>query len=441
MGKIAALCLALGLAAPACSSSRVRSGPIGGKRRSRALFGAPLALDRPLSRRARAGRGRRARRDGALLLRRRQRRRVGDERCRPDLAADLRRPADRLHRRARPGAFESEGDLRGHRRGRHALRHRPGRRDVQVRRRREELCSHRARRLAADREDPGRPARRGSGPGRGSRPPLRSQHRARRLSLRATGAGSGNGCSTATRTPAPSISRSSRAIPASCTRLSGRRAGRPGTSTRRPTGRAAACTNRRTAAAPGRRSAGAAFRPTRAASASPWRPAGPNASTPSWTPSAAGSTARTTTARAGRSRATIARIWGRGWYFGGIAVEPRDADVVYAGNTSLYRSQDGGRTFAPIKGAPGGDDYHELWIDPVNPERRMLGVDQGALVSLNGGETWSSWYNQPTGQFYRVATDNRFPYSGVRLAAGLGRGRRSEPHDPARRDQPDAAPA
>ncbi len=105
-----------------------------------------------------------------------------------------------------------------------------------------------------------------------------------------------------------------------------------------------------------------------------------------------------------------ARIWGRGWYFGGLAVEPRDADVVYAGNTSLYRSRDGGRTFAPIRGAPGGDDYHELWIDPVNPERRMLGVDQGALVSLNGGETWSSWYNQPTGQFYRVATDNRFPY-------------------------------
>ncbi len=104
------------------------------------------------------------------------------------------------------------------------------------------------------------------------------------------------------------------------------------------------------------------------------------------------------------------RIWGRGWYFGGIAVEPRDADVVYACNTSLYRSKDGGRTFAPIKGAPGGDDYHDLWIDADHPERRMLGTDQGASVSLNGGETWSSWYNQPTGQFYRVATDSRFPY-------------------------------
>jgi len=104
------------------------------------------------------------------------------------------------------------------------------------------------------------------------------------------------------------------------------------------------------------------------------------------------------------------RIWQRGWYFGGVAVEPRNPDVVYACNTNLLRSEDGGKTFVPIKGAPGGDDYHELWIDPQHPERRILGVDQGSVVSLNGGETWSSWYNQPTGQFYHVITDNRFPY-------------------------------
>jgi photosystem II stability/assembly factor-like uncharacterized protein len=104
------------------------------------------------------------------------------------------------------------------------------------------------------------------------------------------------------------------------------------------------------------------------------------------------------------------RIWGRGWYFGGITVEPKSPDVVYACNTALYRSTDGGKTFVPIQGAPGGDDYHQLWIDPQEPKRRMLGVDQGALVSVDGGETWSSWYNQPTGQFYHVVTDNRFPY-------------------------------
>ena len=105
-----------------------------------------------------------------------------------------------------------------------------------------------------------------------------------------------------------------------------------------------------------------------------------------------------------------ARIWSRGWYFGGISVEPRNADVVYSCNTNLHRSADGGRTFAPIKGDQTGDDFHQLWIDPENPERRILGVDQGALVSLNGGATWSSWCNQPTGQFYHVITDHRFPY-------------------------------
>jgi photosystem II stability/assembly factor-like uncharacterized protein len=104
------------------------------------------------------------------------------------------------------------------------------------------------------------------------------------------------------------------------------------------------------------------------------------------------------------------RIWSRGWYFGGIAVEPRDPDTVYACNTALYRSRDGGKTFVPVKGAPGGDDYHEMWIDPQHPERRILGVDQGAVVSTNGGETWSSWYNQPIGQMYHVITDTRFPY-------------------------------
>jgi photosystem II stability/assembly factor-like uncharacterized protein len=104
------------------------------------------------------------------------------------------------------------------------------------------------------------------------------------------------------------------------------------------------------------------------------------------------------------------RIWKRGWYFGGVTVDPTDPDVVYVCNTGVHRSTDGGRTFSPVKGAPGGDDYHELWIDPRDPQRRILGVDQGAVVTLNAGATWSSWFNQPTGQFYHVVTDNRFPY-------------------------------
>src|SRR6266404_6707691 len=104
------------------------------------------------------------------------------------------------------------------------------------------------------------------------------------------------------------------------------------------------------------------------------------------------------------------RIWGRGWYFCEVSVDSKDADTVYVPNPGLYRSRDGGKTFTVIKGAPGGDDYHQLWIDPDEPQRMILGSDQGAVVTRNGGETWSSWYNQPTGQFYHVATDNRFPY-------------------------------
>jgi photosystem II stability/assembly factor-like uncharacterized protein len=104
------------------------------------------------------------------------------------------------------------------------------------------------------------------------------------------------------------------------------------------------------------------------------------------------------------------RIWGRGWYFDEVRVDPMDPETVYVPNTSLYRSRDGGKTFTAIKGAPGGDDYHQLWIDPEYPQRMILGCDQGVVVTRNGGETWSSWYNQPTGQMYHVATDNRFPY-------------------------------
>ena len=104
------------------------------------------------------------------------------------------------------------------------------------------------------------------------------------------------------------------------------------------------------------------------------------------------------------------RLWVRGWYFAGVTVEPRDPDVVWACNTALYRSTDGGKSFVPVEGAPGGDDYHDLWIDPQHPERRIVGTDQGTIVSLDGGASWSSWYNQPTAQLYHVATDSRFPY-------------------------------
>ena len=104
------------------------------------------------------------------------------------------------------------------------------------------------------------------------------------------------------------------------------------------------------------------------------------------------------------------RIWQRGWYFCRLTVDPKDADRVYVMNTIVLRSDDGGKQFIALKGDPTGDDFHQMWIDPTNPDRQILGVDQGTLITLNGGKTWSSWYNQPTAQMYHVATDNQYPY-------------------------------
>jgi photosystem II stability/assembly factor-like uncharacterized protein len=104
------------------------------------------------------------------------------------------------------------------------------------------------------------------------------------------------------------------------------------------------------------------------------------------------------------------RITGRAWYFSSITVDPNDPEVVYIPNVALYKLSDGGKTLSIVRGAPGGDDYHQLWIDPANSLHMVLATDQGTSVTLNGGLTWSTWYNQPTAQFYHVVTDNDFPY-------------------------------
>jgi photosystem II stability/assembly factor-like uncharacterized protein len=104
------------------------------------------------------------------------------------------------------------------------------------------------------------------------------------------------------------------------------------------------------------------------------------------------------------------RLWGRGWYFCKVVADPKDPDTVYVSNTSVYKSTDAGKTWTAIKGAPGGDDYHQMWIYPDDPKRLVLASDQGAAVSEDGAQTWSSWYNQPIAQLYNVATDHRFPY-------------------------------
>lgn len=104
------------------------------------------------------------------------------------------------------------------------------------------------------------------------------------------------------------------------------------------------------------------------------------------------------------------RIAKRMWYFSQVFADPKNSDIVYCPNVALMRSTDAGKTFTAIKGAPGGDDYHYLWIDPMDDNRMVVASDQGTVVSVDGGKTWSGWYNQPTGQFYHVTTDNQFPY-------------------------------
>ncbi len=104
------------------------------------------------------------------------------------------------------------------------------------------------------------------------------------------------------------------------------------------------------------------------------------------------------------------RLWGRGSDFAEIKVHPKNPEIVFVANTATYKSTDGGKTFTAWRGAPGGDDYHRIWINPNDPDVILLASDQGAIITVNGGKTFSSWYNQPTAQFYHVSTDNRFPY-------------------------------
>ena len=101
---------------------------------------------------------------------------------------------------------------------------------------------------------------------------------------------------------------------------------------------------------------------------------------------------------------------GQGSYSSGVFVDSQNPDIVYTVSTALYRSMDGGVTFHAFKGAPGGEDYHPLWIDPTNGKRMLVGADQGASVTLDGGQTWSLWYTEPIAQVYHIATDSQYPY-------------------------------
>ncbi|HEV7844487.1 MAG TPA: hypothetical protein VGO69_12415, partial [Pyrinomonadaceae bacterium] len=93
-----------------------------------------------------------------------------------------------------------------------------------------------------------------------------------------------------------------------------------------------------------------------------------------------------------------------------LRFDPKNPDIIYSASTVCWKSTDGGKTWTGFRGAPGGDDYQNVWINPFNTEIILLGSDQGAIITVNGGKTWSSWYNQPTAQLYHVGADNAFPY-------------------------------
>ena len=98
-----------------------------------------------------------------------------------------------------------------------------------------------------------------------------------------------------------------------------------------------------------------------------------------------------------------------------IRFDPKNPDIIYVVSTVTWKSTDGGKTWSGFRGAPGGDDYQNVWVNPENTNIIALTSDQGAIISVNGGQTWSSWYNQPTAQLYHVNADNSFPY---RLCSG-----------------------
>ena len=101
--------------------------------------------------------------------------------------------------------------------------------------------------------------------------------------------------------------------------------------------------------------------------------------------------------------------------FAEIKVDPQNPDVVYTASVVSWKSTDAGKTWLAFRGAPGGDDYHRISIDPLRPSTILIASDQGAIITVNGGASWSSWYNQPTAQMFHVTADDAFPY---RLCGG-----------------------
>ena len=370
--------------------------------------------DRTLPRRPHRRRRRHPRPAQRLLHRRQQRRRLEDRRLRPHLEAHLRRPAHRLHRRHRPRPLRPQHHLRRQRRRPAAARSLRRRRHVQVHRRRQDLAASRTARRPADPRHPRRSAQSQPPLRRRPRPSLRPQPRARRLPLHrrrpvlAEGALQGR----THRRHRPRLRPAQSRRPS--TPSSGRRSRDPGRTARSPAPTAAS-SNPPTAAPPGTRSP-AACPPSRRGLGRIGIAVAPSDPNRMYAlveaRGEAGGVYRSDDAGATWKRVNSEqRIYGRGSDFACVRVDPKNKDVIYVANTSTYRSDDAGQSFTAIKGAPGGDDYHTIWINPNNPDIILLAADQGATISVNDGRTWSSaGTTSPPRSSITSITDNQMPY-------------------------------
>ena len=397
---------------PASGAALQVAAPLG---RPFVLQGDALAAHRPVPRRPDQSRRRRAAAAERLLHRRRQRRRLEDDRLRTHLEADLRRPADRLDRRDRRRAVRPEHHLRRQRRRAAAARPLHRRRHLQVHRRRQDLDAPRPPRRPADPADHRRPARSRTGCSSPCSAIRTGRTRSAASSARPTAAGPSRRCSTRTRTPAaidvafdPANAEHAlrRAVGGAAGAVGERRLHRPG---QRPVQ-----VHRRRRRPGGRSTNGL---PTFARGTRPHRHRGRAERSAAAVRDGrrrrqrAGSTAPTTPARRWRDVNDDARVHrAAASDFAEVKVDPKNPDIVYTGSIVAWKSTDGGKTFTRVPRRAGRRRLPPHLDQPRQPGHHPLAADQGAVITVNGGETWSSWYNQPTAQFYHVTTDNAFPY-------------------------------
>ena len=370
-----------------------------------------LAQHRPVPRRPHQGGGR-ARQPAAHLLHRRgQRRRVEDDRRRPHLEADLRRPADRLDRRGRRRAVRSQHRLRRQRRRPAAAGPLGRRRHLQVDRRRQDVDAPRPARRAADPASWSSTRRIpiGSSSPRSAIPTARTRSAA--SSARPTAARRSRTCSTRTRTPAARTSTSIRRTPTSSTPTLWEQRQGPwengawdGTS-----GGLFKSTDGGTTWTPLTQGLPDGHHRRRARHRADATPGG---STPR-SKRDGGGTGLYRSDDAGETldaAATHGSAADQPDQRGRAARPPGGPGHVIVTDVVSYKSTDGGKTFTPFKGAPGGDDYQNIWWNPNNPDIMLLVVDQGAVVTLNGGADVELLVQPADRALYHVMTDNAFPY-------------------------------